>query len=287
MMILGLLAILPFGLLFAAENNPSWEILTQVKNQHPYNLAGFLNDTYGITVGYAGECHYTKDGGKTWPKAENTSYCRFGLEILDENNAWHSGNAAQIGVSNDGGKSWRLVQNFGGGEPEHCRYISFINSTTGWMASLTKLGVTVDGGKSWTSVKLPKNTTQISAIAAVSQDAVYLLDTGSNGGTLYFTDNGGQKWSTFTLGGKWDFYPVSRTPVPAAMRFFDKDHGIIIANCKGGQLWELDTNNGGKDWTKAAISGPKPTGSLFLSPDGKFLTVNGVDETITVLHKKN
>jgi photosystem II stability/assembly factor-like uncharacterized protein len=284
---LGLFFMMSLGILSANESNASWKTITQFEVKHTYNLVGFLNDSYGITVGYGGECHYTNDGGKTWPRAENKSFCRFGLEILDETHAWHSGNAGQVGASNDGGKTWHLVDGFGGGEPEHCRYISFNNAQTGWIASDKVLGSTTDGGQNWSNVKLPEKLTQISAIAGLSNEAVYLLDTNKPGGVLFYTNDSGQHWSSLPLGLKEQCYPVSPTQFPAAMRFFDKEHGMIIANCKGYQLWELDTNDGGKTWRRNVIPGPRPTGSLFLAPDGKTLTITGINQIITVLGKKD
>lgn len=283
----GLFFMLSLGILSANDANASWKTTSQFEVKHACTLAGFLNDSYGITVGYAGECHYTNDGGKTWPRAENRSLCRFGLEILDETYAWHSGNGGQVGASNDGGKTWNRVDGFGSGEPDHCRYISFVNARTGWIASDKVLGVTMDGGDNWTGVKLPERLTQISAIAGLSNEAVYLLDTGKTGGILFYTNDSGQHWSSLPLGLKEQCYPVASTSFPAAMRFFDKEQGMIIVNCKGYQLWELDTTDGGKTWHRNLIPGPKPAGSLFLAPDGKTLTITGIDQKITVLSKKD
>jgi photosystem II stability/assembly factor-like uncharacterized protein len=285
-LMLGFLMIISSGILLANEPNPSWKTVTQFEVKHAFNFVGFFNNSFGITVGYAGECHYTNDGGKTWPRAENSSLCRLGLEILDENYAWHSGNAGQVGISNDGGKTWRRVSSFGGSEPEHCRYISFINHQTGWIASDKVLGVTNDGGESWNAIRLPEKLSQISTIAGLSNKSVYLLDTTKSGGVLFYTNDSGQNWTSIPLKLKEQCYPVTATQFAAAMRFVDKEHGTIIVNYKGYQLWELNTTDGGKTWCRNLIPGPKPTGSLFLAPDGKTLTITGVDQKITVLSKK-
>jgi len=50
--------------------NSTWKELSRSTIEHRANYAGFLSDTYGLTIGYAGEIHYTSDGGKTWPTAE-------------------------------------------------------------------------------------------------------------------------------------------------------------------------------------------------------------------------
>jgi photosystem II stability/assembly factor-like uncharacterized protein len=278
--------VLIFGILIGEAKKTVWEEISRTEVKHPFNYAGFYNESVGITVGYGGECHYTTDGGKTWPKAENQSMCRFGLEFLNEKTAWHSGNGALIGASVNGGVTWNAVGNFGAGEPNHCRYISFCNETTGWIASNLVLGTTTDGGKNWTEIPLPAKLTQLSAIAGVSLDIVYLLDTGVAGARLFWTPNQGQTWNIIPLGLKAGFYPVTNTPI-AAMRLKADGKGTLVICCKGNQLWDLETLNNGKTWSKERIPSEISVMGLFLAPDGRTLTISGYDATITVLRKKD
>lgn len=123
----------------------SWQTVRSVMSYSFVNVAGFITPDAGIMLGYKGEVHYTTDGGQTWPKAENSSLCIFGLEIVDAATAWHCGNGGDILFSNDGGKTWQDAGHFGDDEPNHCRYMSFLDGTTGWAASPFKLGMTSDG----------------------------------------------------------------------------------------------------------------------------------------------
>ena len=82
-------AVMPSPEISPAQSTPtpesSWTVVLDTKISHKTNIAGFLNENYGITVGYNGEIHYTNDGGKTWPNSKNSSMCRFCLDIVNEN----------------------------------------------------------------------------------------------------------------------------------------------------------------------------------------------------------
>ncbi|HEX2953142.1 MAG TPA: hypothetical protein VHR47_04065, partial [Bacillota bacterium] len=52
----------------AAVQTQAWKVAREIPIKHACSLAGFLNANQGITVGYAGEVHFTKDGGKSWPR---------------------------------------------------------------------------------------------------------------------------------------------------------------------------------------------------------------------------
>ncbi len=65
-----------------------------------------MNESLGVTVGLDGEVHYTTDGGKSWPDANNNSMCRYVLDFVDKDTVWHCGNNGDIGISTDGGRNW-------------------------------------------------------------------------------------------------------------------------------------------------------------------------------------
>ena len=94
-------------------------------------VAGFHDDGFGITVGYSGDVRYTTDGGQLWTSAENKSWCRYGLDIVDEKTAWHCGNGGHVRASTDGGQTWQTVADFGPNQPDHCRFLSFLDAKTG------------------------------------------------------------------------------------------------------------------------------------------------------------
>jgi len=104
-----------------------WNVVCQSEIDFNVSAAGFNDENLVITVGYAGEVHYTTDGGKDWKSAENMSYCRFGLEIIDSKIAYHCGNAGHVGFSSNGGKTWQRTTDFGDMQPRQCRYLSLVD----------------------------------------------------------------------------------------------------------------------------------------------------------------
>lgn len=246
-------------------------------------MAGFLDESFGITVGSAGEVHYTTDGGETWPQADNASLCRFGLEIVDDKLAWHCGNGGHVRVSTDGGRTWQAVADYGPNEPKHCRFLSFLDAETGWAATPYQLGATADGGASWVDVALPEGIQDIAAIALRTSTDGYLLDVAGN---LFVTEDGGESWAPLSSGlipdGK-ELLLGSSSPA-AALRFPDADRGLVALSLKGKEGVEISivrTIDGGQTWEQEhALT---TFGTPYLTRDGTMLTIVGLSNTITVL----
>ncbi len=263
----------------------AWQVLQKSAYTHAVNYAGFLNESFGITVGYAGEVHYTTDGGATWPLASNKSMCRFGLEIVDEQTAWHCGNGGHVRKSTDGGKTWSEVANFGPNEPNQCRFLSFLDDTTGWAATPSELAATNDGGQTWQKITPPEGFLAISAIELRTPQDGYLL---GSSGKLYVTSDGGQTWTAQDLAFTKDAF-TSKMPSPlAALRFTDEKHGLIIltrGNADEGYfVWSAYTEDGGGTWREDRVPVAKGIPFLFLARDGSTLTVvDTVMKKLTVL----
>jgi photosystem II stability/assembly factor-like uncharacterized protein len=257
--------------------------LFQEQVKHRTTVAGFFDETFGITAGSGGEIHYTTDNGKTWSKADNSSLCRFGLEIVDKQVAWHCGNGGHVRVSSDGGQTWQPVTDYGPYEPKQCRFLSFLDTDTGWAATPYQLGATTDGGTSWTEIVLPEDIQLIAAISLRTPTHGYLLDTA---GTLFATQDGGEKWSATSSGLiPQDKELLLATFAPAAaMRFPDANHGLIIMSLKGTggtEVLAARTTNGGQTWEQETL--PVKFGTPYLTRDATFLTIVGLSNKITML----
>ncbi len=258
-----------------------WELVQAVTYSHGVNVAGFLNDSFGITVGGYGEVHYTTDGGKTWPWAVNSSMCRFGLDIVDETTAWHCGNGGTISISTDGGRTWQEAGKFGNNEPDQCRYMSFLDDTTGWAASPDQLGSTIDGGKTWKVLSLPEGIQKIAAIRRRTASDGYILD---SAGTLFTTQDSGQSWSKNSLGLGAD-EQLSIYPTPQSVLYFtDANQGVVVYTLANQQVWSARTMDGGKTWQRQQMPKVGMFSALYLSPNGRYLTVTTASfTTITLL----
>lgn len=264
--------------------NRNWKIIVDETPYHPCTMAGFETKDYGITVGYAGEVHYTKDGGKTWPRASSFSMCRFGLEIVNDKVAWHCGNQGNVRYTLDGGMIWNSATNFGSNEPDHCRFLSFIDEKTGWIGSPYDLASTHDGGRTWNVITLPKECADISAIDLRSPRDGYIFD---SRGFLFITNDGAKTWTKQSIGlDKGQTLMLLYTP-SAAMRFINAEQGIIAYYQKGKGVMAKLTEDGGRTWKEESVI--KNMGGLYLSKNGQLLTVtsrasgNNRNAKITVL----
>ena len=266
-----------------------WLILNSTSIDHIVYYGGFSDKPFGITVGLAGEIYYTVDGGASWVKAKNSTSTLYGLDIVNSDVAWSCGDGAKINMSTDGGKTWRTVTNYGPENAAHshdqCRFLSFLDTTTGWAATPVKLGLTTDGGQTWKDLTLPEGIQNIMAISLRTSSDGYILD---SLGKLYTTTDGGQSWVAQSL----DFAQkafFSKTLAPSmAMRFVDERHGLIVlpvGNPDSGFLaTSAYTADGGETWRVDPL--PVETGipNLYLSHDGQTLTVlDQVAKTISVL----
>jgi photosystem II stability/assembly factor-like uncharacterized protein len=256
-----------------------WKLVQTAPYSHPVYYAGFLNDSFGITVGYAGEVHYTLDGGQTWPDAENHSMCRFGLDIVDEQVAWHCGNGGDVRLSLDGGQTWSEVAGYGPNVPNHCRYLSFLDEKTGWAATNKTLGMTTDGAQTWTNLTLPEDVKAIMTVSLRTPTDGYLLD---NSGTLYVTSDGGQTWSSQKLDILNDAYlKVSNAPSMSIV-FTDAQHGMLVflkGNMDDGvYTWSAYTEDGGQTWQLEEVPFGRGIPNVYLAHDGRTLTAVGIKD---------
>ena len=263
----------------------SWRILRSADFVHYVYLAGFLDDSFGITVGFDGEIHYTNDGGVTWPQADNQSLCRFGLDVVDTKVAWSCGNGGHVRMSTDGGRTWQAVTGFGPDEPDQCRFLRFLDATTGWAATPSQIGMTTDGGQTWKDVALPAGVSRITAIDLRTPTDGYLF--GSDG-KLYMTADGGATWTSRALDFTADALLTQTTSPTVAMRFTDEKHGMVVLqrgnDTDGYRLWSAYTADGGQTWAQQQLPTEKGQVNLFLSHDGTILSaLDNATHKITVL----
>ncbi len=263
----------------AKDNSGSWVVVSEMEITHPMYAASFLNDTVGITVGYAGEIHYTTDGGTSWPRAVNTSMCRFGLDIIDETTAWNVGNGGNVRFSSDGGATWTAVTDlpFKGVS----KLVSFIDEQTGWVSNNVALWATADGGQSWQEIELPDGFDSKNSVASLSLlDAAtgYLLDIQ---GYLYTTADGGATWASQPVVLS-DERKISTMATPA-IRFFDEDNGMMAIRIKKAGFAVLRTEDGGATWAEEALPFEGESGILTITHDGSYLTYMAPN-AITVLN---
>ncbi len=261
----------------------SWELVKEVdpgEKGFQSRFTGFFNDSFGISTYQFGVLHYTVDGGETWTPGTNKSDCIAGLEIIDENNAYIAANYSEVRASVDGGASWEELPKFGDMKNEHCRYLSFIDRNTGWIANRKEIGYTTDGGQLWKSLEVPQSLSDISAIWLSSKTEGYLLSTE---GKLYQTLDEGIVWTEKDLGIKGLKLLVCPT---VELHVDDPQTFQIVAfleNEEDKGYYYLSTVDGGDSWVKNELIVEGGPGFIYLNREGTLLTLSDAkDKTIKV-----
>jgi photosystem II stability/assembly factor-like uncharacterized protein len=233
-------------------------------------VAAFLDESFGLTGGPAdvGRANATTDGGQTWTLAQSSAGCLFGLDVVDSQVIWQC-SLGPVGVSTDGGQTWQAVTDYG-----NCRQLSFLDAQTGWIATPFQLGATTDGGQTWVEVPPPESVDNIAAVSLRTPTDGYLLD---STGILHVTQDGGQSWSSYTLGLDLAGSPIpNRDTASAAVRFLDADHGLVVVHLAGGlssRVVALRTSDGGRTWEQEEVGPASLLVALYLSHDGSALTI--------------
>jgi photosystem II stability/assembly factor-like uncharacterized protein len=253
-----------------------WQVVGVFSVSQNVMAAGFLTEDYGITVGtYPGLPYFTTDGGETWTPGVMQADCRYGLDIVDASIAWASGGAMNVRRTTDGGSNWPPVSDYGLGTTKSFHTISFLDDTTGWVASLYMFGSTTDGGATWTDVQLPTGLDDIASIDLVAPATGYLLDFSGN---LFFTADNGSNWTYLSRLDLAGLVIPKATYQMAAMRFSVSGDGIIVVSeeYRQGKVMAFHTYDGGRTWISEEIA--VTSGPLFLSRSEPLLTVlNGAD----------
>ncbi|MDP4091009.1 MAG: YCF48-related protein [Bacillota bacterium] len=258
-----------------------WElIVNKSKIDGKVNIGEFIDDKKGITVGYGGEIHYTEDGGKTWPRANNESMCRYGVSIASDKIVAACGNAGQIRLSTDGGKNW----SDGGKFLEKNYYVSFVDEKKGWVADSYKLAATEDGGKTYNEITLPSDFGAVATVYLSPSGTGYVLNAE---GKLSITKDGGKTWTSKTILPAGEKVNIKTgTMQYAAVKFNDDKNGIAAVINNNGKKAVFRTEDGGSTWVKEEIPESEAAFGVAISPDGKYISLTGATNTVSVLKYK-
>lgn len=247
------------------------------------SIAGFNDAEKGIAVYFTDYIYYTQDGGKSWTEGKKPPGSAYlgGLEIYNDH-AWIFGENKLL-TSGNGGIEWMELPRFGSiyANP----VFSFLDDNIGWNGRKRELFRTGDGGVSWTAVSSPVKE-DIFAMDMISSDAVVILEKK----LLYLTANRGKTWQQIELPITYQPTPF-QTHLPSAVRFYDDNSGTVVI-CQPKPKWHLkilQTTDGGTSWIREpfAPSGRLEFGSLFLSQDGKYLTVSDTINNRIALFEHN
>lgn len=252
------------------ENDSPWKLVSDSSVTTKVDYAGFINESVGITVGYAGAISYTEDGGKNWSQSSNVSACRYGLDFYDESFIISSGNSGVNLLSADKGKSWTNLADFPlKRNGVFNKFLSLIDKNNIYIGSSISLGVSSDGGLTWKELEVPEECTKISGMFFLTPEIGYLLN---SDGTLYKTNNSCESWTTqiIDLSGE----KIADSDMPSvAINFQYEDYGMIIYATKSFHICCLRTEDGGSTWETIEMPEVHCL-APYLSRDGQYLTLS-------------
>lgn len=257
------------------EYDSPWKLLSDTSVSTSVYYAGFLNESVGVTVGYAGAVSYTLDGGKNWVSSDISSACRYGLDFYDESFLISCGNYGVNMLSTDEGKNWSSLDEFPIKSGKFNKFLSVIDHENIYIGAPEKLGVTNDAGKTWNDIEVPQECEEIAGMFFLTSKIGYLL---SLDGILFKTTDSCVTWTKLPINLSWE--EIKEMPMSAAaINFRDENNGIIVLAVKSNESIYLKTIDGGKTWESTKI--PEALGQApYLSRDGKYLTLSSITKEI-------
>ena len=200
------------GTLYAAG---SWNILQKQDPEiRDYFAITFISSEEGWAVGDSlfdmdnpGFIGHTRDGGKTWEKAEIDISQRLGdIFFFDKKNGWAIGKNGMIVGTNDGGKKWEIQTSKVG---NWLYGVHFPTEKIGYAVGMSETIVqTTNGGKTWKVLRGGEGGGAVGDDDTSVFNAAYFFDestgwvagvklspsTGGQDGLIQKTTDGGKNW---------------------------------------------------------------------------------------------
>lgn len=211
-----------------------------------YAFSAAPNSTPPYTI------YKTINGGTNWTSqyVDNTIGELNAIQFTDINNGWIIGRGGKIFHTTNGGTNWTQISNSGYNSNYKNNRLSFINNTTGWIASENETSgshftlSTTDTGTTWTTQLLPFNSKIYSIHFWDANNGWATTDSYNNNGidypgqiARYFYNSAGT-YSNATLNGPWFFYrdvtPIDPFNDSLLYFIFDGNGNIIDLSGFGG-----------------------------------------------------
>lgn len=271
----------PSGPVVQAEAS-EWSVAVETEYAFPSYLIGYYNENTALSIGYNGEIHYINAETQDWPAAENTSLCRFGMDIIDGTTCYTCGNGGHVTKSTDGGKTFTRVADFGGSEPSQCCMMSFCDENNGLIASASRLAITADGAATWTELTVPSG---ILAIRMETPEQFCYVGSDFN---FYKTTDGGTTWDAVPMD-----LPLGDGYLSGLRNFTlsvdgDNMYSVFCIESETKTLKSYSTADGWISCTENKI--PEMTGLekayIYLNQDGTMMTLTNASEKKAVAMEK-
>jgi len=222
------------------DRGKSWTRSEDISGSRLESLC-FLDRKTGWICGHKGSIHFTGDGGHTWTNQswKDSLAVFFDMQMINKDTGIvvgmrpdDSNKLAAIALkTNDGGKSWMLMEPMGMGYSE-----ALFEPTSHklYFMSMGKLHISSDGARKWQSLYTlegaPARTFSIYSNTGIMA--------GPKGVCAYSAD-GGKTWYKINRGQTEHF--VSSVLVDAMRGFIGGLNGIMLATSDGGRNWQPET----------------------------------------------
>jgi len=218
------------------DGGNSWENLNPDFSASICHI-GFFNPTDGFAIdGYWGDGGLirTNDGGYSWSYDTIVENGPFYKSRIVGSSCYLLNDSSQMMKTNNSGDSWELVD-----VPDVTTFyydLQFVNENTGYMCGYNGVFVkTIDGGLTWTDLSF-NNDLKFRSLYFYDENNGWLIDTFNK--ILFHTPNGGESWSTVTLGDVYVFEPQSVYFIDDNKGFATTTEGVLFMTIDGGSNWE-------------------------------------------------
>jgi|GEM_PF-6297610 len=214
----------------------------------------------------------TTDGGKTW-KLVNNFFQREPFRSFYFKNNTEGYLLDNINYTNDGGITWQSEDSTSVFEQ-----ILFTDSNNGYLLG-NKIYRTTDAGTSWQqkTMPIPANDwdAEANTLFFVNNNTGFFIDDTA----IYKTNNGATSWKMMYSSSKISFQNVA---------FQDSLNGFAIAIDQNGNSTSiiLETSDGGNNWTNISY-GIQTSLTFIMYTDSNFYVVGGYGGTLLGITKGN
>lgn len=198
----------------------------------------FIDENFGMVVGYSGRILKTTNGGIQWDSlSTNTQVTLNGIDVVNNTVAYACGESGLIMKTTNGGTSWtNLTTN----STVSLKNINFTNENNGFAVGANSTVLrTTDGGTSWQASNLG-TTSIIWNLDCLTNNIIYVC--GDNQ-SLYKTIDGGNNWLNLS----------SSLPHIGSCNSIKVIDTNSVAICAG--LYYLKTTNSGVTWSNYFVPG--------------------------------
>lgn len=251
----------------------------------------FVNANVGTTAGSYGVIYRTTNGGASWVLVTTgTRFPLYDIKMIDENHGTVVGGFGTVLTTSDGGASWipRITNT-----RSHLRNIAFFDRDTAVICGDDRTVLrTTNAGTSWTTVSLPVDSINPTAMSAVAFGPSGLGWLGGWSDTLVV--NGSRQsilhrgliWKTTNGGSNWSRLSADTLGQVSSIKILSDSSALVMSSWargfSGGKLFL--TLDSGKSWTLAipswypihSISFGSPTKGIVVGDGGNVLwSTNG------------